>query len=194
MLKVIYLKTGSSQYLGEVTVNQAIWIGQLGDTRKAIETQDRRNGANPPHHLQTVGQARGLGRSLALTAHSSGPPSTEPASKEPPRCEAHAQGSAPYTVDHGPTFATHWARPHIASRQAEPHSASFAGAAPKLWTPVSPGSTFGLALLDAGTWNPLFKPPRHRRPQNMFQFKLSAFLVPAQGSVSRAAECVDAGR
>ncbi|EGW07377.1 hypothetical protein I79_016815 [Cricetulus griseus] len=103
------------------------------------------------------------------------------------RLGSHAAG-------HGPTFATDCARPHAASHRAGPLSASFAGAAPKLRTPASPGSAFRLSPPDAGTWNPVFKPRRHRCPQNLLQFKLSAFLVPAPGSARGAAECVDAGR
>lgn len=141
-------------------MNLAKKEGQLGIRGTAIEDpRDPRTGGylstSTPHCRPSLGPAaarhpRPLRR----------PPRPEPAGWDPARCGAHAHGYKPHAAGPGPTLgellATDCARPHAASRRAGPRYASFAGAAPKLWTPASPGSTFGFAPPDVGTWNPLF--------------------------------------
>lgn len=56
---------------------------------------------------------------------------------------------------------------------------------------LASGFTPPVDLQAPQTKKPSFKSGRRCRPPNLVQFKLTAFLVPAPGSLSRASECID---
>lgn len=81
---------------------------------------------------------------------------------------------------------------------AGPRNLALSGAASRppvagiTWVPAF-GLTPPVDLQAPQTKKRPFKSGRRGRPPNLLQFKLTAFLVPAPGSVSRASECIDRG-
>lgn len=141
-------------------------------------------------------------------------PQLGPQRSDSSRCEApahcaarHAAGPAPPPPPPPTTPRscrccclpyTDCARPAPPQAGVGPRKPSAAGAASQApdagitWIPAF-GLTPPVDLQAPQIWKRFFKSGRRRRPQNLLQFKLTAFLVSPPGSVSRAFECIDGG-
>lgn len=108
-------------------------------------------------------------------SHASRTPPTHP----PPRRQA-APGPAP---------------PHAEARPE--NRAGTITSSPPRYAGITWFLAFGITppvdLQAPQAWKRFFKSGSRRRPPNLLQFKLTAFLVPAPGSSSRAFECIDGG-
>lgn len=134
-------------------------------------------------------------------------PQLGPLGSEPARCWAHAHRVARPQLPSSPHPTSRRRRllpgtdsigPALPLAGAGPRNLSAAGAASQApdsgitWISAF-GFTPPVDLQGPQTWKRFFKSGRRRRPPNLLQFKLTAFLVPAPGSVNRAFECIDGG-